>query len=136
VLLADTGVLFGGTDRDDPRHTDCADVLDEHAGELLVPVPVIVESAWLIESRLGPEAEAGFVRAINAGELERVDLVDEDWTRVVELVESYRDLGLGLVDASLVAVAERLGIARVATLDHRHFRAVRPRHVDAFELIP
>ena len=58
MLLADTGVLFGATDRDDPRHSDCADVLDDHARELLVPVPVIVESSWLIESRLGSAVEA------------------------------------------------------------------------------
>ena len=97
---------------------------------------MIVESSWLIESRLGSATESDFVRAINAGELERVDLTDEDWARVVELLGTYRDLGLGLVDASLVAVAERLGITQLATLDQRHFRAVRPSHVDAFELIP
>jgi predicted nucleic acid-binding protein len=39
-------------------------------------------------------------------------------------------------DASVVAVAERLKTARIATLDHRHFRAVRPAHCDAFELLP
>lgn len=55
---------------------------------------------------------------------------------MVELIDTYHDLGLGLVDASVVAVAERLGITQIATLDHRHFRVVRPRHIDAFELLP
>lgn len=136
MILADTGVIYGAVDRDDPRHADCAGVLEDHADELLVPVPVLVESAWLIESRLGPADEAAFLRAVNAGELDRVDLTAEDWTRVVELVEGYADLPLGLVDASLVAVAERLRINQIATLDHRHFRVIRPAHIDAFELLP
>lgn len=135
MILADTGVLFGGTDSDDPRHDDCAAVLDAHAGELTVVVPVIVECAWLIESRLGP-AEAGFLRAVNAAEISRVEMVDSDWARVVELVDTYADMGLGLVDASVVAVAERLNVTTIATLDRRHFAVVRSAHCDAFELIP
>jgi uncharacterized protein len=136
VILADTGVLFGGTDIDDPRHADCADVLEAHTGELAVVVPVIVECAWLIESRLGPSAEAGFLEAVNAGEIERLEMVEADWTRAVELIENYADLDLGLVDASIVAVAERLSVRTIATLDRRHFSVVRPAHVDGFELIP
>jgi predicted nucleic acid-binding protein len=50
--------------------------------------------------------------------------LDQDWDRAVELVETYSDLGLGLVDASVVAVAERLGISEVATTNHRDFLVV------------
>jgi len=95
-----------------------------------------VEAAWLIESRVGPSAEAGFLRGVNAGEIERIDLTDTDWARVVELVDTYANMGLGTVDASIVAVAERLRIATIATLNRRDFRVVRPAHCDAFELIP
>lgn len=97
---------------------------------------MIVESSWLIESRLGPRAEAVFLRSVNEGELTRVDLEPDDWTRAVELVETYADLGLGVVDASVIAVAERLSITTLATLNQRGFRIVRPKHVDAFELLP
>ena len=79
MVLADTGVLYGAADRDDPRHGDCAGVLDDHADELLVPVPVMVETAWLIEARLGPAQEATLLRSVTSGELERVDLTDADW---------------------------------------------------------
>ena len=51
---------------------------------------------------------------------------------MAELVERYIDLPLGLVDAAVIAIAERLGLREVATVDHRHFRIVRPRHVEAF----
>ncbi len=132
MILVDTGVLFGATDVDDPRHLECAELLDSLGSTPLgVTVPVVVESSWLIESRLGPAAEAHFLRAVSAGEIERLEL-----NRVAELVAGYADLGLGLVDASVVAVAERLGIAQIATLDRRHFSVVRPAHVTTFEIIP
>jgi predicted nucleic acid-binding protein len=51
-------------------------------------------------------------------------------------MERYRDLPLGMVDASVIALTERLGTDTVATLDHRHFEAVRPRHVQRLNLIP
>jgi predicted nucleic acid-binding protein len=56
--------------------------------------------------------------------------------RMAELVRRYADFPLGAADASVIAVAERLKTTRIATLDHRHFRAVRPAHCDAFELLP
>lgn len=55
---------------------------------------------------------------------------------MAELTERYADLGLGGTDASVVAIAERLGIDRIATLDRRHFSVVRPRHIEAFQLLP
>lgn len=136
MIVVDTGVAYGAADRDDPDHAGCAAVLVEHAGELVIPTPVIVETAWLVADRLGPAAEVGFLRSVNSGELRRVDLDATDWDRVAELVNRYSDLNLGLVDASVVTVAERLGIVSLATLNHRDFVVVRPRHCDAFELIP
>ena len=70
------------------------------------------------------------------GDIAVEEIKPADWQRVAELVDVYADLGLGGVDASLVAMAERLGVTEVATLDLRHFRVVRPRHVDAFRLLP
>ena len=55
---------------------------------------------------------------------------------MADLTERYADLGLGGTDTSVVAIAERLGIVKIATLDRRHFSVVRPSHVDAFTLLP
>ncbi len=63
-------------------------------------------------------------------------VADPDWFRIAELMEQYLDLPLGIVDASVIALAERLGAATIATLDKRHFGVVRPRHVEAFTLVP
>ena len=55
---------------------------------------------------------------------------------MADLVDRYASLPLGAADASVVAIAERLGITRIATVDRRDFTVVRPRHIPAFELIP
>jgi predicted nucleic acid-binding protein len=60
----------------------------------------------------------------------------DDHGRIADLIEQYADLPLGGTDASLVVIAERLGVDTVATLDHRHFRVVRPKHTAAFTLLP
>jgi hypothetical protein len=127
VIVVDTGVLYASADEDDTHHVPCATLLGRHPGPLLVPVPVITETSWLIETRLGPAAEARFLRATRG---------EQDWDRAIELVETYADLGLGLVDASVVAVAERLRVTEVATTNRRDFFVVRPRHVNAFTLLP
>jgi predicted nucleic acid-binding protein len=79
----------------------------------------------------------GCLSLVTTGELDVIDLtLDAYAPRCVELIETYADMGLGLVDASVVTIAERRGITAIATLNHRDFRVVRPMHVDAFELLP
>lgn len=63
-------------------------------------------------------------------------LTPTDLTRMGELVLQYADFPLGGVDASVIAVAERFGADRVATLDRRHFSVVKPAHVPALTLLP
>lgn len=65
-----------------------------------------------------------------------VDLELTDYERMAELVETYADFPLGTTDAAVVAAAERLDITEIATLDRRHFHAVRPRHIGSFTLLP
>lgn len=60
----------------------------------------------------------------------------EDWPRIAALVGKYEDLRLGIVDALVVAACERFGETKLATLDRRHFSIIRPRHCEAFELLP
>lgn len=97
---------------------------------------VIAEAAYLIDRQLGAKAEASLYESIIDGQIEVAALGIEDWQRVRELVTTYADLRLGGTDASVIALAERRGKSRIATLNHRHFAVVRPRHADAFELLP
>ncbi len=77
-----------------------------------------------------------FAGDLASGAFVTVAVDDRDWLRIAELVSRYRDLPLGIVDASIIAAAERIGVTTIATLDRRHFGVVRPAHVAAFELLP
>lgn len=76
------------------------------------------------------------LRELEASSLSLESFAPADLGRIAELIETYATLRLGTVDASVIAVAERLGATTIATLDRRHFAVVRPRHVDAFDLVP
>ena len=136
MLVVDTGPLVATADRDDADHEACRALLEGDEGPLVTTAMVIAEAAYLIDRQLGVEAEAALYDSIIDGTLQVEDLIPADWQRVRELVDQYANLRLGGTDASLVAIAERLGVTRLASLDHRHFRVVRPRHLDAFELVP
>lgn len=111
-------------------------LLESYPGPLLIPELVITEVAYLLETRLGWEAEVRFLGDFSAGNFTTAPVLPGDWMRIAELVARYHDLSLGTVDASVVALAERLGIEVIATLDRRHFTVVRPKHVRAFALLP
>lgn len=111
-------------------------MFEDEPGPLLVPLSVVTEVCYLLASRIGTAAEVRFLESIRDGELEIVDVTSSDLTRAVELIEQYSDLPLGFTDATVLAIAERLRIARIATIDRRHFTVLRPSHVDALELVP
>jgi predicted nucleic acid-binding protein len=136
VLVVDTGPLVATADRADKDHAACRALLEGDDGPLVTTAMVIAEAAYLIDRQLGPVAEASLYDSILSGQLEIASLDREDWQRIAELVSTYASLRLGGTDASVITIAERLGITRIATLNHRHFRIVRPRHAEAFELLP
>jgi predicted nucleic acid-binding protein len=103
---------------------------------LFVPVLVIPEVVHFIDRDLDTATELDVLADLSDGTLEPIPVEAADWPRIIELVWTYRDMPLGTVDASVIALAERLKIKQIATLDHRHFSVVRPTHVEAFELLP
>ena len=137
MIVVDTGPLVALLDTDDRHHDRCRAWLATSEAQLVVPVPVLTETCYFIERDSGPTTEADFLSSFGpAGPFEMADLRADDWARVIALIGTYADLPLGIVDASVVAVAERLGATHIATLDHRHFSVVRPAHIAAFELLP
>lgn len=137
MIVLDTGVLVAAAHAEDIWHEQAVAILDRYdSSDLVLPLPVVPETAWMIGSRLDPATEAAFVMSVADGDFTLVDLSSADWRRAAELIARYADLDLGVVDASIVAVAERLRIETVATVNPRDFRVVRPRHVAAFELLP
>ena len=136
MLIVDAGPLVAAALSRTDEHRACRDLLQSHPGPLIVPEPVLCEAAYLLGRRLGAKAEAIFARSIAKRELTVEPMATDEWGRVAELVETYADLPLGIVDASVVTLCERFGETKLATLDRRHFSVVRPRHCETFELLP
>ena len=133
-LLVDTGILYALADRSDAWHQKARRYLQTARARLLAPVTVLPEIAYLLREQIGESAELTFAKSVAAGELAVEDLKAADWNRVAELMERY-DL-IGMVDASVIAIAERLKIDTIATTDRRHFSLVRPAHVERLTLVP
>jgi predicted nucleic acid-binding protein len=136
MILVDTGPLVAAASRSDTHNAACVAALQTASLPRLVPGLVIAEVCFLLARDGGAAVEAQFLRAFRTGFLKVADLTAEDLDRCADLVEQYADLPLGGTDASIIALAERLQIVEIATLDNRHFRVVRPRHTSAFTLLP
>ena len=136
IAVVDTGVVLVLAIADDPRHDDAVRVLASHVWGLILPDPVLFESAQLIGRRFGATSEAQLLRRLAARDWRRVSVAAENLDRVADLLETYADANIGFVDGAIVAIAERVGATRLVTLDRRDFGIIRPRHVEAFELFP
>jgi predicted nucleic acid-binding protein len=133
-LLLDTGILYALADEDDDWHARARGFANRQRQTFLVPVTVVPEAAYLLRSRLGVRAERAFAESLASGELAVENLARDDLNRTVELLGEYAFLGF--VDATIVAVAERLRLRSLVTTDRRDFSRVRPKHVATFDLLP
>jgi uncharacterized protein len=136
LIIIDTGPLVAAADADDRQHARCVEMFRTARRPWLVPEPVIAEVCYLLERERGSQVEAAFLRSFGQGSFTLAPLSLADTDRMAELVETYADFPIGGVDAAVIAIAERLKVSTIATLDRRHFTAVRPQHVPAFTLLP
>jgi predicted nucleic acid-binding protein len=134
LAIVDAGPLYAVTDTTDEDHRRSLAVLQRPDFQLVIPALVVAEVTYLVGRRLDAGAEAAFLRGLPEFDVEAP--VPDDWPRIAELVEAYANSPLGGTDASVIALAERLGTDLVVTLDVCHFAAVRPRHCSAFRLLP
>jgi len=134
ALILDAGPLVALLDATDPDHERCTELIQKSNERRVVPVCVLVEVEYLI--RPWPSAFPALLSEFENGALELLDLPKRWLQRAGELLERYRDLSLGLVDATVLAAAEMLDEPKLATLDLRHFHAVKPAHCEALHLLP
>lgn len=129
-------MLVAALDRSDRDHEACTELLAEARERRIVPAPVLVEVDHFLTRHRGGEAFANVLDDIGRGALDVEDLIAADLQRVAELLRAYADLRVGFVDCAVLAIVERLVEPKLATLDHRHFAAMRPAHTDALLLLP
>lgn len=135
ALIVDAGALYAVADRRNPDHAAMVDLIQGWRGEAIVSAFAAAEADYLILTRLGLEAELGFLEDL--AESYAVEALDPDGIlQAREICGQYADLRLGLADASIVVLADRWRTRSLATLDERRFRAVRPLSGGAFELLP
>lgn len=125
VVVADTGPLVAAADRTEANHRLASSLVMALGRDLLVPDPVAIEVDWLLRARLGDTQARLFLRAIASGSPRHVPMTATLLERAVAIDERYADLGLGLVDATVMAVAEAERCP-ILTFDFRHFRAAPP----------
>lgn len=136
ALILDTGPLYASLDRTDADYTVSRHLIESTDEVLVVPSPVLVEVDYWIHTRLHSGVLIALLDDIAAGAYKVEDLTAEDYRRTRDLCDRYADSDIGFVDAAVLAVVERLNEPKLATLDHRHFRIMRPRHVDVLKLVP
>lgn len=135
-LIVDAGALFAQADRSDPAHSSVASALQNERGPLITSQIAAAEADHLILTRLGVDVELAFLEDLVAGTFTAEALTNQDLAAARDIVGRYRDLGVGLADASLVVLADRHRTNRLLTLDERCFRAMTPLQGGSFLLLP
>jgi uncharacterized protein len=136
ALIVDAGALYAQADADQPGHAAVRAILEQERETLVTTELAVAEADYLILDRLGPDVELAFLEDLAEGTYV-VECLDQPQLRAArEIVARYRDLRLGLADASLVVLAERYATRRLLTFDERAFRAVSPLQGGAFTILP
>lgn len=133
--LIDTGFMFAVLDESDTLHKSCAEIFLNEENALL-PEVALTELAFLILRERKYESLAEFLRQIEADEIKLISAEAGDLSRTAEILEQYSDSKIDFVDAVVMAIAERLDIRRILTVDRRDFGMFRPRHCEFFEIVP
>jgi predicted nucleic acid-binding protein len=135
-LIADSGAIYAIYDADDAHHKAVCEVIDQENTTIIIPDVILVEIDYLLREFLSIDAELDFMNDLIGGSYKLEPLKMNDYKRCQALIEKYRNLDLGLADSAVIAVAERLKIYRILTVDERDFRVVRPKGKKSFLILP
>jgi len=135
-VIVDTSFLVSLTNPLEQHHEACVQVARSLRQELVLPVTVLPEATYLIARHISHRAMRRFVDQLRDPQWNIENLSSSDLHRAVQVLAQYEDAALDFTDATIVAIAERLNVSIVLTLDRRDFSIVRPKHVDYFTVLP
>lgn len=135
IVIADTGFVVALTNRTDARHADVTTIYTQYP-QILLPQTVLVEVAYLLGREAGIQIVVAFLKGLPASRFSLMPLNAQDVERIGQILQQYADSRVDFVDASVMALAERMNIVTVLTLDQRDFRLFRPKHCDSFNIQP
>jgi len=136
TVIADTSALIAFYSESGAEHDDVSAWMAAH-GELMVVSPyVVAELDYLVATRKGVDAEFAVLAELAGGAYEIASMGADDIEAAAEVIARYRDLGIGITDASLVVLAARYGTNTILTLDSRHFGAMRSLAGEPLHIVP
>jgi hypothetical protein len=135
TVIADTGFVVALLNRADAKHQTVQAIYLQRSS-ILLPQTALVEVAYLVGRDSGIATVVQFLQGIPKSRFVIIPLIDSDIDRTAQILSSYADSYIDFVDASVMAIAERLNIQTVLTLDQRDFRMFRPIHCTSFTLLP
>lgn len=137
IHLLDTGFLYALVDNNDAHHNAVLEARSLVHGQIIFPIPAITEVCYFVRLNLGIAALADFLENLSEiADLSFEEPVGSDYIRSAEILRKYNDANIDFVDACIVAMAERLNIQKILTVDRGHFSIFRPTHCEAFEILP
>jgi predicted nucleic acid-binding protein len=134
--LLDSGYLYARLNGKDVHHEAVSSVILPKNDSVYLPIPAITEVTFLLQRDLGKHAVWKFIDALTETDIRLETPSPLDYRRAADVLRNYNDLNIDFVDSLIVAMAERLNITKVLTVDSRHFRVFRPKHCGAFEVLP
>ena len=133
-VLADTSGILTLLDANTADYAAAHKVIETF--ELIVPQAILAEVDYLGTKYYGARAVRGFLEDVASRDYTYLPGDETDLRRALEIMNQYPDVPLGIVDSSVMALAERHGISRILTLDRKHFSLVKPKGLGYFELLP
>lgn len=134
-IIADTGFIVALTNLSDKYHAAVKPIYYQHS-RILMPQTVLAESAYLIGREGGIKVVSAWLKGLPKSRFTIIPITEADILRIAEILEQYCDSRIDFVDASVMAMAERLNITQILTVDQRDFRIFKPKHCTAFLLSP
>ena len=134
-IILDTSAVIGLMDKKYKKHENLKTIFTEKDNLYILPSTTIGEICYMLNSRFGSKVELIFLEEIVKTSFQLELLKDMDIIRIIEILKKYGTLNIGYVDASIVAIAERLKINKILTLDRKHFEIIIPRGFDRFDIL-
>lgn len=136
TVVADTSALIAFYSESGTHHDDVSEWLEARDEPMVVSPFVVAELDYLVASRLGVGAELAVLAELASGAYEIAAMSAADIALAAEVTARYRDLGIGITDASLIVLAARYSTDTILTLDHRHFGAMRSLTGEPIRIAP
>ncbi len=133
-VLADTSGIIALLNRKDCHHESVLKVIESE--DIIIPSVILPEVDYLSTKYLGNLAFSVFMEDLLGGYFSYLSVETRDLQRALEIMNQYKDVYLGIVDSSIVSLAERYEIRKILTLDRRHFSLIKPKKINYFELLP